>query len=115
MRVRARLSTTLFVCTLLCAAIHAPAQEPTGTITGTITDASGAVVPNANITVTNRGTGAIRTTVATSAGLYSAPSLLPGTYQIRVEQQGFRTAVSEVQVLAGGTSTVNLSITPGAP
>jgi hypothetical protein len=115
MQLRTRLLNTTFVCVLLWAAFSAPAQEPTGIISGTITDASGAVVPDVTITLTNKATGVARTAVANSEGLYSAPALLPGLYEIRVERAGFRTVVSEVEVLAGGTVTRNLTLAPGAP
>jgi len=107
---RSKLSTTLSACVLLWAAVFALAQEPTGIISGTITDASGAVVLDVPITITNRGTGAARSAVSNAEGLYSAPSLLPGEYEVRVERPGFRTVVAEAQVVAGGTSTINLAL-----
>ena len=115
MRLRYLVSSSVAACVLLWATVSAPAQEPTGIITGTITDASGAVVPDATITITNKGTGAARTAVTNAEGLYSAPALLPGEYEVRLERPGFRTVVSEVQVVAGGTATRNLAIVPGAP
>ena len=78
MPMRSRLSNTVAVCVILWAAISAPAQEPTGIISGTITDASGAVVPEATITITDKATGVARTAVANAEGLYSAPALMPG-------------------------------------
>src|SRR5580692_1230840 len=115
MPLRSKLLSTVSACLLLWATVSAPAQEPTGIISGTITDASGAVVPDATITITNKGTGAARTAVTNAEGLYSAPALLPGEYEVRLERPGFRTVVSEVQVVAGGTATRNLAIVPGAP
>jgi hypothetical protein len=115
MRLRSGLASTVAACVLLWATFSAPAQEPTGIISGTISDASGAVVPDVTITITNKATGAARTTVANSEGLYSAAALMPGEYEVRVEQPGFRTVVSTVEVVAGGTATRNLSLQPGAP
>jgi Carboxypeptidase regulatory-like domain len=115
MLLRSRLSTTVAVCVVLWATFSAPAQEPTGTISGTITDASGAVVPDATITITNRATGATRAAATNADGLYSAPALLPGEYEVRVERPGFRTVRAIAEVVAGGTATVNLAISPGAP
>lgn len=115
MEVRFRLPGAVTVFALLLAAVTTKAQEPTGIITGIITDASGAVVPGATVTVTNKETGTARTTMTNAEGLYSAPSLLPAQYVVRVEHEGFRAVQSEVLLLAGATSTVNLSITPGAP
>ncbi len=114
MRLRYRLSSTVAACVLLWATFSAPAQEPTGIISGTVTDTSGAVVPDVTITITNKATGAARTTAANAEGLYSAPALLPGEYEVRLERPGFRTVVTTVEVVAGGTVTRNLTISPGA-
>ncbi len=62
-----------------------------GEITGVVTDASGALIPGANVTVSSPETGLTRTAASNSAGNYSFPSLLPGTYKIRAEKQGFQT------------------------
>jgi hypothetical protein len=113
MRFRSGVSTIVSACALLWAAISVPAQEPTGIITGTITDASGAVVPDAMVTITNKETGAARTTTTNAEGLYSAPALLPAQYVVRVEKAGFRIVQSEVLLLAGATSTVSLALSPG--
>src|SRR5579863_7436433 len=115
MRSQSTLSSAVALCVLLGVAGSASAQEPTGSISGTITDSSGAVVPNVNVTITNKATGAARTETANTEGVYSAPSLLPAQYEVRVEQTGFRTVVAAAQVIAGSTTTVDLSITPGAP
>lgn len=72
-----------------------------GSISGEIHDAQGAVVPTAEISVTNTATNVSRKTTSNEAGLYSFPSLPPGTYEIRVTKPGFRTATStnvEIQV-----------------
>jgi len=63
-----------------------------GEITGVVTDPSGSAVAGANVTVTNKATGASRSVVSNEAGIYSLPSLLPGAYDLRIEKQGFRAA-----------------------
>src|ERR1051325_9309631 len=65
------------------------AQTTTGTITGTITDPSGAVVPNAKVTVLNEAEGSARDVTATGSGVYVAPNLTVGTYRMRVNAPGF--------------------------
>ena len=107
------LSTSLLACLLLWTLAPVSAQTPTGTISGTITDSTGAVVPNANITITNKATGAARTLTANADGLYSAPALPPGDYEVRIELQGFRTLVRPVSVVAGSTTTVDGAMTLG--
>jgi hypothetical protein len=65
-----------------------------GEITGHVSDASGASVPQATITLTNSGTSAVRTATTTDAGDYSFPSVPPGSYSVRVEHPGFKTAAT---------------------
>ena len=62
----------------------------TGTILGTVTDASGAVVPNATVTVTNAATGATVRITSSSSGDYQAPSLNPGNLSVSAEMSGFQ-------------------------
>jgi Carboxypeptidase regulatory-like domain len=89
------------------------AQAPTGTITGTVVDASGAAMPNVTVTITEKATGAARSAVTNASGLYSAPALPAGDYEVRAEAQGFRTVVRGSTVQAGGTFTVNLPMSLG--
>src|SRR5579872_4348805 len=71
-------------------------------ITGLVTDASGAAVPGAKVTITDQDTG-VQTVVATnSAGNYSTPPLILGTYTVQVEKPGFKTFVRSGIVLTGG-------------
>src|SRR5205085_5384183 len=75
------------VSLLLCA--MAFGQAETGQITGTVSDPSGAVVPNAKVTVTNVQTNASRSAQSNASGIYSFTNLQPGSYEIAVEGQGF--------------------------
>ncbi len=79
----------VLVVPVLTLAGMAGAQQTTGTIVGNVLDPAGAVVPNANVTVINKGTNATRTTKTDNDGKYSLPSLVPGTYTMRVEMTGF--------------------------
>jgi hypothetical protein len=73
-------------------------------ITGVITDASGAAVPDAKVTITDQGTG-VQTVVGTnSAGNYSTPPLILGTYKVNVEKTGFKTYSRDGIVLTGGAT-----------
>lgn len=65
-----------------------------GYITGQVTDASGAAVPAARITVVEAETGVKTSTVTSEAGFYTAGPLKIGTYEVQVEKEGFRRAVS---------------------
>jgi len=69
----------------------------TGSIVGTVTDASGAVVPNAKITITGP-TGQTLTAKTSDQGAYSVGSLIPGAYRARIEAKGFKTAQLSLDV-----------------
>ena len=78
----------VLVVLCLCGAI-AFSQSDRGTITGTVSDASGAVVPGAQISLTNVETGSHFQTVTTETGNYTMPSLPNGVYSMTIEQKGF--------------------------
>ena len=85
-----------------------------GEITGNVRDPSGAVVPNASVAVTNAGTNATRNTVTNTEGIYSFPALNPGTYQVKVESQGFQPTVrSNVVLQVQQTARVDFALTVG--
>src|SRR5215468_2186383 len=92
MRKSLHLSLSLAFALLCCLAAGASAQT-SGEITGLVTDSSGAAVSGANVTVTNKATGATRKVTTNNEGLYAFPSLLPGVYELKVEQGGFKTAL----------------------
>src|ERR1700740_3414987 len=79
----------LVVLVLMCFAT-VKAQE-NAELTGNVTDPSGAVIPNAKISLTNISTGETRTAVSNGAGLYDFSGLNHGTYNMKVEAQGFST------------------------
>ena len=107
------ISALILLAALGC--VIALAQAPTGIITGTLTDESGAVIPNATVTITNKATGVVARSATTDAqGYYSAPSLPAGDYEVRAEVSGFRTVQRDATVQAGSTTTVNMPMTLGA-
>src|SRR6516162_10230799 len=101
------------VCVLLALSFLVYSQAPTGTITGLVTDQTGAAMSNVTVTITDKATGTARNLVTNAAGLYSAPALPVGDYEVRAQVQGFRTVVRESTVQAGGTFTVDLAMTIG--
>ena len=93
-------------------AISLSAQN--ASLSGTVTDPSGAVVPSAKITITNPGTGLVRTAVTSGTGTYSVPDIPPGRYDITVEANGFTTVkLADVTLTVGQTLTQNASLQPG--
>jgi len=82
-----RLLVTAFVCLLV--ALSAPGQTTTGQILGTVQDATGAVVPNAKVTVRNLDTNISTGTTTSEAGAFRVPLLPAGNYEVVVEAKGF--------------------------
>uniref|UniRef100_UPI0025C52AF3 TonB-dependent receptor n=1 Tax=Luteitalea sp. TaxID=2004800 RepID=UPI0025C52AF3 len=83
-------------------------------VTGLVRDASGGVVPGVTITVANRATGVVRTTVTGDSGNYSVTSLVTGSYDVTAELSGFKTAVSQnVPVQSDVTVRVDFTLALG--
>src|SRR5262245_47288594 len=89
------LKTLLIVVTLVGFSVCCLYAQTFGEITGRVTDPSGAVIPGASLTITNVNTSVVRNVVTTEAGTYTFPSIAPGSYRMRTELPGFKTAVSE--------------------
>ena len=90
------------------------AQGDRGEITGTLTDASGAVVPGAQITVVERSTNASFKTASNASGDFTVPELPVGVYQVTVEKQGFKKRITDnVVVVSGGSLRLNMSLEVG--
>jgi hypothetical protein len=91
MKIRA-VTITLFVC-LLAVCLPLMAQTAaTGSLQGTVTDASGASIPNATVTLTNAGTGQERTATTSGEGTYRFPLIPPGAYKLKFAANGFKGA-----------------------
>lgn len=90
------------------------AQVAGGTLSGTVTDPSGGTVPNATIAIKARATGITRTLSTDDAGVYSAPNLLPGMYDVTASSTGFQTVVqSGVTLTVGAQQTLNIKLEVG--
>lgn len=87
-------------------------QLTRGTILGTVQDPSGAVVPNANIKITNTATNVERTTVTNTEGIYRLAGVDPGIYTVTFTAAGFAMArVTGIQVTTSQEVTLNQSLT----
>jgi hypothetical protein len=91
------------------------AQQLAATLTGTVTDASGAVVPNANITVHSIETGAdVRSVTASSTGDFNITNIPAGRYTVTVKSEGFQTYVANDVVLnVAEKHTLNVQLKTG--
>src|SRR5260370_29398393 len=102
----------LMLAVLLSTPVYA--QVSGATLSGTVSDASGAVVTNAKVSVKNTATDVTRDVTTDSAGVYSAPNLLPGVYEITVVAAGFSTSVkSGLTLTVGATQALNISLQIG--
>jgi outer membrane receptor protein involved in Fe transport len=96
-------------------AVPANAQAVGATLSGTVSDQSGAVIGGAQVSIKNLATDVTRHLTSDSDGLYSAPNLLPGTYQVTVTAQGFTTSVQKnVTLTVGAQQLLNVSMSVGA-
>jgi hypothetical protein len=119
-----RLKTLLVLAVLSISPIFA---QNFGEITGTITDSTGAVMAGVAITVTHTATNQTRKVTTNNDGVYSAPYLVPGDYEVRAENSGFKSATRKgVSLDVGsvaridfrmevGEATQQIEVTGGAP
>jgi Carboxypeptidase regulatory-like domain len=114
-RVLAPTVAALLAASLTVPATPVSAQAVYGSIRGTITDSSGAVLPGVTVTITSRDRNTADTVVTDSEGGYRKERLLPGTYEVRADLDGFKQAVvNSVIVGVDAQSNVDFSLAPGA-
>src|SRR6516165_2654169 len=90
------------------------AQANFGRILGTVTDQTGAVIAGAAVTIVDTERGVARSLVTDAAGLYDAPSLIPGTYTVKVQVNGFKTLERpNILLEVGKELRVDLTPQPG--
>jgi hypothetical protein len=124
---RFRISTLIFLLLAFLALVPAAfGQFETGSIIGTVKDASGAVIADATVTVTNTATNVVTRRQTTSAGDYEVPGLRVGTYNVQISKEGFAPAlasgigldISARQrvdlTLSVGTATVSVDVSSAA-
>ncbi len=94
--------------------VTAHAQVAGATLSGTVTDQSGGVLPQAAISIKNIATGITRSSTTSTAGFYSVPNLLPGTYEIRAAAQGFSSVVQTgITLTVGEQQVLNFTLQVG--
>src|SRR5579884_935137 len=101
---------------LLLAQRPAHGQTITGSLSGTVTDATGAVVVGAQVTLTNEATGSNSTAKSNGSGFFSFPALLPGTYDLTVSSSSFSTyKLTGITLSEHESRTVsNITLKPGS-
>jgi len=107
-------SLLLLLCLVALAPSRSLAQAIFGSVDGTVTDSSGAVVPNASITITDTDKGTTRVITSSDSGTFLVHDLIPDHYQFKIEAAGFATVQSDViTVSADSSSQVNFQLKPG--
>src|SRR6202045_44303 len=90
------------------------AQVAGATLSGTVTDQSGGVVPKAAIAIKNVATGGARASTTDPVGFYSAPNLLPGTYEVTAAAPGFSSeAQTGITLTVGAQQVLNFTLRVG--
>lgn len=112
---RQKTMKTLRLLALLVVPLSLFAQSNRGAITGTVSDSTGALIPGAQVTITNTETGSKSDTVTTGTGNYSLLQLPVGTYTLTVAQTGFsKYEQTNIQVQVAVTTRVDVVLTVGA-
>ncbi|MBV9081527.1 MAG: TonB-dependent receptor [Acidobacteriaceae bacterium] len=90
-------------------------QSGNASVTGTVNDSTSAVIPGAEVRITNTATGVVKTTRTTPAGLYMIPDLIPGPYVLEGSASGFATErVTGIQLEVDQQAQVNLTLQVGS-
>lgn len=98
----------------LLLSVPGKAQVATGTISITVADGTGAMVPGASVTVTNNGTGLVRSGTSNERGELSVQYLPVGQYSISVQIAGFKkTAIERVVLQVDQTASIRVTLQPG--
>ncbi len=112
MRVIRSCSIFLFILSLAAGLL---AQTYQGTIAGTVKDKSGAVMPGAEIVITDVGKGTSRSVHANSVGEYNVPDLEPGLYSITAEAKGFNKLVKQdIRLEVARSIRIDFELVPGS-
>src|SRR5215831_12409272 len=103
----------LVVCLFVSPAVG-QSQLGTGAISGTIQDSTGAVVPDVQVTITQKETGLTRTVQSSASGQFLAPVLPTGTYHVIATKPGFANLDQDnVTVDVGGTAHLQMTLKVG--
>src|ERR1041384_2073522 len=106
---------TVLTCIVVLTILVVPAfSQSNGTLKGIIKDSTGAILPGATITLTNKSTGVTSETISTEAGAYSFVFLQPATYSVSVDLPGFRRLIRDnITVRVAETVVIDVQLEVG--
>jgi hypothetical protein len=108
-------STLLVALAMFISSTTTSAQTNQGAIAGVVEDPSGAVVPNAKLSASEKATGTVYQTVSTSSGSYRFPNVRIGTYDVTVTAAGFKAStLTGIAVQVATTTSLDVKLTAGA-
>jgi hypothetical protein len=105
-----KLATVLAFCLCLGFNAFGQAQAGTGSITGVVSDSTGAVVPNATVTLTSKATNQTQTTTTSDEGVYRFVLLRPGIYTVKTSAGNFAEQTLDVEVQVGRATDANFTL-----
>ena len=108
-----RISSLIAILCLLAAGT-VWSQDTKGTITGRVTDPSGSVIAGAKVVVINASMGTKSDLTTNAEGIYVAPALAPGNYQVEVASPGFKKSIRAVEVRVADRLDVSIALEIGA-
>ncbi len=103
-RIFARTSVVGLLLGFLLSSLSIFGQSASGNISGTVADASGAVIPKAEVVMTDEGTNSKRQTLSNNSGVFNFAAVLPGTYTVTVTANGFRPWEERTIVMTQGNN-----------
>jgi hypothetical protein len=104
-----------WILMILLVAVSASAQQGTTELRGRVIDSQGAVLPGVTVVVRNQETGMFRETASGEDGTFIASGIVPGTYQIMAELQGFKKFErKDLRLEVGKTSSIDVTMAVGS-
>ncbi len=100
------------IATVTCGPVAHAQTITTGALSGVVADATGAVVPNATVTVTEADTNAKQVVTTNASGRYTVGLLKPGRYKVTATAANLKSETVEIRVLLGTTATGDIQVTP---
>ena len=115
MKTLSRIGASMLGLVLFCIPALFAQTSSTGELTGVVSDTTGAILPGAHVSIANSATGEIKTSDTNQEGLYRFPLLSPGTYSLKVEREGFKTAnKSAIKINITEVQSLAVTLSPGA-